>query len=67
MVLGGKGMPEGQMTLLHGMLHCWTAADGVCDLLQATFGPPAASESSLQHQLKDGLQKIKSSTEVKSC
>ena len=68
MVVGGEGMLEGQLTLLNGMLHCWTAADGMCDLLQAAFSPPpAASESStLQQQLKDGVKKTNSGTEVKS-
>ncbi len=66
MVVGGEGMLEGQTTLLNGMLHCWT--NGMCDLPKAAFSPPpAASESStLQQQLKDGVKKINSGTEVKS-
>ena len=36
MVVGGEGMLEGQLTLLNGMLHCWTAADGMCGSLQPT-------------------------------
>ena len=39
MVLGVKGMLEGQLTLPHGTLHCWTAADEGCDLLQAAYQP----------------------------
>ena len=56
-VVGVEGMLEGQSTLPYGMLHCWIAADGVCNLLQAVFSPPPAASQSSTLQQQEGLIK----------
>ena len=65
MVVCVTGVLEGQLTLLNGILHCGTAVNGVCGLLQAAFSPPPES-TALQQQLKDGVKSTNSGTEVKS-
>ena len=64
-VVHATGMLEGRLVMLNGMLHLCTAANGVCNLLQAAFNPPPES-TTLQEQLKDVGKSINSGTEVKS-